>query len=60
MVLTLPDSIAWLLNIRGADIARTPVPLGFALLHADARVELFLAPGRRRGATGWPGCIRWT
>lgn len=46
VVLTLPDSIAWLLNIRGADIARTPVPLGFALLHADARVELFLAPGQ--------------
>lgn len=46
VVLTLPDSIAWLLNIRGTDIARTPVPLCFALLHADARVELFLAPGQ--------------
>jgi Xaa-Pro aminopeptidase len=43
-VLTLPDSIAWLLNIRGSDIARTPVPLAFAILHADARVDLFTAP----------------
>ncbi|QHQ34065.1 aminopeptidase P family protein [Algicella marina] len=41
-VLTLPDSIAWLLNIRGSDIARTPVALGFAILHADATVLLFM------------------
>ncbi len=45
-VLTLPDSIAWLLNIRGSDIARTPVPLAFAILHADARVELFVQPSQ--------------
>ena len=31
-VLTLPDSIAWLLNVRGSDIARTPVALAFAIL----------------------------
>ena len=42
-VLTLPNSIAWLLNLRGSDIARNPVPLAFAILHADARVELFAA-----------------
>jgi Xaa-Pro aminopeptidase len=45
-VLTLPASIAWLLNVRGSDIANTPVPLAFAILHADARVELFLDPAR--------------
>ena len=45
-VLTLPDSIAWLLNIRGGDIARTPVPLAFAILHADASVDLFTDPGK--------------
>ena len=45
-VLTLPDSIAWLLNIRGADIARTPVPLAFAILHADGRVALFTDPAK--------------
>jgi Xaa-Pro aminopeptidase len=38
-VLTLPDSIAWLLNVRGGDVGRTPLPLSFALLHADATVE---------------------
>ncbi|MBM9594618.1 aminopeptidase P family protein [Roseitranquillus sediminis] len=43
-VLTLPDSIAWLLNLRGSDVARTPVPHAFAILYEDARVDLFVAP----------------
>ncbi len=43
-IITLPDSIAWLLNIRGTDIPRNPVPHGFAILHADARVVLYMAP----------------
>lgn len=41
-VLTAPDSIAWLLNVRGGDVAHTPLPLGFALLYHDATVSLFL------------------
>lgn len=41
-VITLPDSIAWLLNIRGQDIARNPVPHGFAVLHATGQVDLFM------------------
>ncbi|WGW03293.1 aminopeptidase P family protein [Tropicibacter oceani] len=45
-VITLPDSIAWLLNIRGSDVARNPVPQGFALLHGDARVTLFMAASK--------------
>ena len=45
-VITLPDSIAWLLNIRGADIPRNPVPHGFAILHADATVDLFIDPAK--------------
>lgn len=43
-VLTLPDSIAWLLNIRGSDIPRNPVPHCFAVLHEDASVDLLAAP----------------
>lgn len=42
-LITQPDSIMWLLNLRGADIARNPVAHGFAILHADARVDLFMA-----------------
>jgi Xaa-Pro aminopeptidase len=41
-ILTLPESIAWLLNIRGADIKHTPAPLAFAILKADASVDLFI------------------
>ena len=43
-VLTLPESIAWLLNIRGADVKHTPVPLSFAIVHADSGVDLAIAP----------------
>ena len=41
-VITLPDSIAWLLNIRGSDIPRNPIPHGFAILHATGHVTLFI------------------
>ena len=52
-VLTMPESIAWLLNIRGGDVPHTPLPLSFAILRADAGVTLFidrrkLAPGLDR------------
>ncbi len=50
-VLTLPDSICWLLNIRGADVPRNPVLHGFAILHEDARVTLFTAPDKLDEAT---------
>ncbi|WP_282021445.1 aminopeptidase P family protein [Ruegeria faecimaris] len=42
-VITLPDSIMWLLNIRGSDIGYNPVAHGFTILHADGRVDLFMA-----------------
>jgi Xaa-Pro aminopeptidase len=45
-VLTAPDSIAWLLNVRGADVEHTPVPLAFAVLHRDATVDLFVDPAK--------------
>lgn len=41
-VLTLPDSIAWLLNVRGGDVESTPLPLSFALLRQDGTVDWFL------------------
>ena len=41
-VLADPHSIAWLLNIRGGDLSHTPLALGFALLGADASVQLFM------------------
>ncbi|MEH3035895.1 MAG: aminopeptidase P family protein [Sphingomonas adhaesiva] len=38
------DSIAWLLNVRGADVSRTPVALAYTIVHADGTADLFVAP----------------
>ncbi len=43
-VITLPDSICWLLNIRGGDVPRNPVVQAFAVVFADGRVTLFTEP----------------
>ncbi len=45
-VLTDPPSINWLLNLRGGDVAFTPVALAFAILHADGRADLFIAAAK--------------
>ena len=49
VILSAPDSIAWLLNIRGGDVGFSPLVLCFAILHRDAIVELFI-DGRKLGA----------
>jgi Xaa-Pro aminopeptidase len=43
-VLTAPDSICWLLNVRGHDIPHTPVALAFAIVGQKGKPELFIAP----------------
>jgi Xaa-Pro aminopeptidase len=45
-VLTLPDSICWLFNIRGNDVAHNPVVLAFAIVPASGKSELFIDPAR--------------
>ncbi|MGC6330895.1 aminopeptidase P family protein [Rhizorhabdus sp. FW153] len=45
-VLSALDSIAWAFNIRGQDVDRTPVALAYALVHADATADLFVAPDK--------------
>jgi len=45
-VVTLPDSLCWLLNIRGADVPKNPVLHGFAVLKDDGRVDLFVNPAK--------------
>jgi Xaa-Pro aminopeptidase len=44
VVLTTADSIAWLLNIRGGDVACSPLPLSFAIVTAQGKVQLFCDP----------------
>ncbi|WP_419905710.1 aminopeptidase P family protein [Kiloniella sp.] len=41
-VLSLPDSVAWLLNVRGEDVAHTPLVLSFAVIHDDGSVQWFV------------------
>ncbi|MGA0599556.1 aminopeptidase P family protein [Caulobacter sp. KR2-114] len=43
-VLTAPASIAWLFNVRGGDVIRSPLPLAQAVLNADGTARLFLDP----------------
>ena len=45
-VITAPASIAWLFNIRGGDVIRSPLPLGQAVLNADGSARLFLDPDK--------------
>jgi Xaa-Pro aminopeptidase len=41
VILSALDSIAWAFNIRGADVARTPVVRAFALVRDDASATIF-------------------
>jgi len=55
-VITAPSSIAWLFNIRGGDVIRSPLPLGQAVIHADGTAELFLDPVKvTNELPGWLG-----
>src|SRR5262249_2620587 len=49
VVITSPASVAWLFNVRGGDVARTPLPLGEAILRADGTADLFLADEKVSG-----------
>lgn len=41
-VLTLPESLCWLFNVRGGDVPHTPFALSFAILHASGEAEWFI------------------
>lgn len=41
-ILTAPESVCWLLNIRGRDVPNTPLVLGFAILYRDGNIEWFV------------------
>jgi Xaa-Pro aminopeptidase len=43
-VITAPASLAWLFNVRGGDVIRSPLPLGQAILNADGSARVFLDP----------------
>lgn len=41
-VLSAPDSIAWLLNIRGSDVPNTPLALSYAIVHGSGDIDWFI------------------
>ncbi|WP_421790903.1 aminopeptidase P family protein [Hyphobacterium sp.] len=42
--ITAPASIAWLFNLRGGDVMRSPLPLGAAIIRKDGTATLFVNP----------------
>lgn len=42
LVLSDSHAVAWALNIRGADVAHTPLPLSYALIPKDGRPIIFI------------------
>ncbi|HEU5048332.1 MAG TPA: aminopeptidase P family protein [Rickettsiales bacterium] len=45
-VLTAPDSICWLLNLRGSDVPFTPFLLCYAVIDAKGVVDFYIASDR--------------
>src|SRR3569623_1218327 len=57
VVLTLPESINWLCNLRGRDVPNVPVMLGFALVPRTGKPTVFvhklkLSPELKKGLEG--------
>jgi Xaa-Pro aminopeptidase len=42
LVVSDPHAVAWAFNIRGADVAHTPLPLAFALVPKEGRPALYV------------------
>lgn len=50
VILTRPDSVCWLLNVRGGDVEYSPLVLSYAILYADGgRVDWFAGAGKVLG-----------
>lgn len=46
LVLTMPEDICWLLNIRGSDVPCTPFVLSYAIVGKDGAVSWFIDPAK--------------
>ena len=44
-------NVAWLLNLRGADVAHTPLPLAFALVAREGKARLYVDPAKLTSET---------
>lgn len=48
-IITLPENVSWLLNIRGNDITHVPSVQSYAIVHAAGQVDLFIDPQKSKG-----------
>ena len=46
LLISDPHNLAWLFNIRGADVSHTPLPLGYAYVPREGRPVLLLDPAK--------------
>jgi Xaa-Pro aminopeptidase len=49
-VIAMPDSVSWLLNVRGEDVSYLPVVLSTALVYADGRPVQWIVDPAKVGA----------
>jgi Xaa-Pro aminopeptidase len=52
LVVSDPHNLAWAFNLRGGDVAHTPLPLGYAVIPADGRPTVFLDPAKVTNEAG--------
>jgi Xaa-Pro aminopeptidase len=52
LVVSDPHNLAWAFNLRGGDVAHTPLPLGYALIPAEGQATLFLDPAKVTNEAG--------
>lgn len=45
-ILAMPDSVSWLLNVRGNDVVHFPAVLSYAIIHADGRVQWIVSENK--------------
>ena len=57
LLLTAADSIAWLLNLRGGDIAFNPLVLSYALLARDGTCRWFVDPRKLPQSLSLPNAV---
>ena len=57
LLLTAADSIAWLLNLRGGDIAYNPLVLSYALLNRDGTCRWFVDPRKLPAGLQLPNAV---
>jgi Xaa-Pro aminopeptidase len=50
-LITQPDSICWLLNLRGGDVGHTPLLHAMAVLHRTGALDLFVEAEKLAGVT---------